>query len=416
MNFNRSKLFSFTTILIIAIMMTPTVISSDNVKNDLPIRLEGTLNGAEYIIRVPENWGGTLMVYAHGYTQPGSAPAAPGGISMEDYLLSKGYALAGSRYQTNGWAVKEGITDTLSLTNFFKAKVGTPDQVILWGFSMGSVIAFESAEKHSATYDGVISACAVGAGTPRTWDNAFTFALAYDVAFGWPKEWGTSDNVRDDLVFNSEVFPVLLKQISDSNNIGLFEFMRLVSGLPLDGFYSKQNMLFTDMFFLTQARGELESRAGGPIVENTGHVYSLSQAEMKYLTSLGLKVDQLLDKMNDRTDITAPKNARNYVKHYAEYTGNIKIPVLTMHTVDDGLVLVNQEYEYRATVEAAGKESLLKQVYTNAVGHCEFSPAQLLASILAMEYWLTSGRAPSDSFFLKEYGFLNSYEPSPMPY
>ncbi|KKK88974.1 hypothetical protein LCGC14_2737750, partial [marine sediment metagenome] len=285
----------------------------------IAINLEGTHNGADYIIRVPENWNDVLIVYAHGYTQPSSAEAAPGGVAMEEFLLSQGYALAGSRYQTDGWAVKEGLQDTTSLTTLFNGKVGKPDKVILWGFSMGSVIAFESAEKHSGIYDGIIAACAVGAGTVRTWDSAYTLALAYDVTFGWPAAWGSAENVRDDIVFNTEVAPVLFGQVTDLSNFGFFEFMRLVSGIPFGEFYSgPSNFLFTDMFFLTEARGELESRAGGPIVENVGHSYTLTDADKGYLAAFGIDPEPLLDTMNARTDVVAPKNARNYVKQYAE--------------------------------------------------------------------------------------------------
>ena len=32
-----------------------------------PLDLSGELNGAPYRIRVPANWNGTLLVFAHGY-------------------------------------------------------------------------------------------------------------------------------------------------------------------------------------------------------------------------------------------------------------------------------------------------------------------------------------------------------------
>ena len=32
-----------------------------------PLDLSGELHGAPYRIRVPENWNGTLLVFAHGY-------------------------------------------------------------------------------------------------------------------------------------------------------------------------------------------------------------------------------------------------------------------------------------------------------------------------------------------------------------
>ena len=40
----------------------------------LPAELSGTLNGSAYQIRVPANWNGTLLVFAHGtQLQPGAA-------------------------------------------------------------------------------------------------------------------------------------------------------------------------------------------------------------------------------------------------------------------------------------------------------------------------------------------------------
>src|SRR5215212_8557314 len=70
--------------------------------------LTGTLDGAPYKIRVPDNWNQTLLVYAHGYRDradhPGEtdnhqADAAPGGELAEAFLLAQGYAIAGSAYK-----------------------------------------------------------------------------------------------------------------------------------------------------------------------------------------------------------------------------------------------------------------------------------------------------------------------------
>jgi len=93
----------------------------------------GTLNNARYKIRVPENWNGELLVYAHGiyYLErwnPATqfdfsyADAAPGGKGMEDFLLGKGYALAGTTFRGTGFQVKEGTHDLVSLVGLFKPK------------------------------------------------------------------------------------------------------------------------------------------------------------------------------------------------------------------------------------------------------------------------------------------------------
>src|SRR5216684_8695692 len=74
----------------------------------------GTLaDGATYLIEVPANWNGTLFLYSHGYVIPGSPnPArdvAKGDLATRFFMLSSGYALAGSSYATTGWAIHEAI-------------------------------------------------------------------------------------------------------------------------------------------------------------------------------------------------------------------------------------------------------------------------------------------------------------------
>ena len=187
--------------------------------------LTGTLDGAPYKIRVPDKWNRTLLVYAHGYRDradhPGEtdnhqADAAPGGELGEAFLLAQGYAIAGSAYKNNGWAIEEGIDDTRALTRFFRDRFGKPERTILWGFLFGSLIAFHSIEKFPNLYDGAIPACGIGAGTPRAFDRSIDLSLAYDVTFRWPNAWGSIGDVRDDLDFETEVAPILIAQATHS--------------------------------------------------------------------------------------------------------------------------------------------------------------------------------------------------------
>ena len=92
----------------------------------------GALGGANYEIKFPTHWNGTLLVYAHGYKDkadhPGetdnfTATASPS-AALDPVLLAQGYALAGSAYSDNGWSVKEGIHDTRLLASYFSARFG----------------------------------------------------------------------------------------------------------------------------------------------------------------------------------------------------------------------------------------------------------------------------------------------------
>src|SRR5688572_18556457 len=101
-----------------------------------PLELSGELHGAPYRIRVPENWNGTLLVFAHGYRDkadhPGeidnrNADIAPN-AALEAPLLAQGFALAGTAFKDNGWAIGDAILDAKDLAVFFRGEVAKPER------------------------------------------------------------------------------------------------------------------------------------------------------------------------------------------------------------------------------------------------------------------------------------------------
>jgi pimeloyl-ACP methyl ester carboxylesterase len=388
----------------------------------------GALDGVPYKIRVPGNWNGELLLYAHGYGyierwdpavqfDYSYADAAPGGALMEDALLSQGYALAGTVFSGTGWQVKEGTRELISLARLFNELVEKPRRTILIGYSMGSLIALKSAED-VPLYDGIVAGCTIGAGTSKSMDLVGDLSLAYSTLFGWPEAWGTWYDVRNDINFNRDVLPVLFAQAMEPSNIPKFEFMRVITGTPLEGFYSNPGWLFLGMFMATEARAELEARAKGPIVQNKNHVYTLDDAEKAYLLSIGFSAGQLeslLAAMNAQTTVTAAFAQRMYLAQYFDPRGDLQRPVISLHADRDGLVAAYQETVLRQTVRAAGKERKLLQVFTSAAGHCTFTPAQLLKTIKAMDFWLDTGIRPGPEFFPATDGFLQGYAPPAWP-
>lgn len=387
--------------------------------------LEGEIDGANYRIRVPDGWDGqTLVVYAHGYRdkadQPGqtdnrAAEAAPGGTAGEDAFLAAGYAIAGSSYKDNGWAVQEGIADTRALVQFFNQEVGTAQQTILLGGSMGGLIALASGQRYPDLYDGVVALCAPAAGAPMSWDTALAFALAYDVAFGWPESWGSVADVRDNISFQGDVAGTLFAQTLNAANRGKFEFIRLVTGNTPEDYMSGNNWLFVNMFYTTEARAELERRAGGAPTQNLDHIYRLSAADKQYLATLNVDAADLLGKMNDRSTTAANPTARAYLQANASLTGELPLPILTAHTSDDGLVPVNHQAVYRDQVAAAGAANNLFQVYTDSVGHCSFTAAQVELVLAELLGWVVSGERPLTTPFTPALGFLPTFTPPGWP-
>ncbi len=402
--------------MLAATTMTATVAEAKP-GDDGAVEETGELGGAPYEIRVPEEWNGTLLVYAHGYRDAADHPGEVDDRSadafiddaVEDEMLAAGYALAGSAYASNGWAVADGIADTRQLVNHFRARVGKPERVILVGFSMGSLVAFESIERYTGVYDGAIPACAVGAGAPRAFDGTMAIAAAYDAVFGWPAAWGTPGDVVDDLDFETDVLPVLIPQLTAPGGAAGFEFIRRVTGVP-----EGPEWPFSIWFFTTEGRAELERRAGGPVVQNLDHTYDLSAEDRADLEALGVdaaEVDAWLADM-DASRFDAPSRSRHYLERFADYTGRLRRPVLTLHTQVDALVAPAHIARYQQTVAEAGRTALLAEAWTSGIGHCNFTTEQLLAAVTAMEQWIITGTKPAA--FPEDLGFIE-FDPPDWP-
>jgi pimeloyl-ACP methyl ester carboxylesterase len=398
----------------------------------LPADLQGELNGVPYRIRVPENWNGTLLVYAYGYAEAFMPPPlAPPSVNVET-LLAKGLALAGihaagavpipGAATDAGWNFKERMQNTVALTAAFHGLVGRPRRTIMWGQSMGGLVTLALIEKFPGLYDGAVPLCAPGAGTPRMFDQKLDITLAYAVAFGWNDAWGTPGNLRDDLNFMTEVYPHVLQQLIPEKK-GLWEFLRLVNRIPADSsFYGPVNYRAITLWLSIAIRPDMEQRAGGPVAQNIGRVYTLSDADKSYLLNqFGLDAEPQLAAMNAQTIYASDRNARRYAEHYYNPSGRIKRPVLTLHTTGDAAVIPNNESAYRTTVKQHGNRKLLMQQFSTGNGvvntHCTFTPAQILAGIDGMMYWLDTGKRPDPAvFFPPALGFDPNFVPPPWPW
>ena len=258
---------------------------------------------------------------------------------------------------------------------------------------------------------------------PRRQDRFLDFTLAYAVAFGWPEEaWGTVEDLRPGLNFQTEVYPKVNWPTPDGSNRGGWEFIRLVNRLASDAFWKPDPAqrgyqgLLMNLLQGTQGRQNAEMWATGPVAQNLDHRYSLTADEKAYLAGLGIKADDLLAKMNTRANIAADPRARDYLHRFGDPRGVLRRPVLTLHNTLDGLSEVANESAYRQTVEAAGYLENLAQVYVSGVGHCAVTTQQLLAALGAMEGWLDTGARPNASAFPEALGFDNAFVPPPWPY
>ena len=150
--------------------------------------------------------------------------------------------------------------------------------------------------------------------------------------------------------------------------------------------------------FIFDFRADLEAKAGGNPSWNTGVNYfadlsrSADLAEVKALyQAAGLNLNQDLRTLNNATRISANPSAVTYLARNISYNGEISVPVLTIHTIGDGLVVPENEQAYRAVVDRDGHGNLLRQLFVARAGHCAFTPAEEITAISALLNRLATG-------------------------
>jgi pimeloyl-ACP methyl ester carboxylesterase len=360
---------------------------------------------ASYIISVPSNWNGTLVLYSHGYVFPGQPnPARDAGDPLtEAALLNQGYALAGSAYSTTGWALQQAFQDQIALLDFFYATCGQPLRTIAWGHSLGGMITAGLVQLNPDRFNGALPMCGVLAGGVGTWNQALDSAFAFDVLLAGntlPIVHLTNpaaDFNQAELTLGSAQNRARIALIAAFNDIpGWFES---ASPEPASKDYTtqEQNQYLweskVDFLFAFFAR------AGGNPSWNTGVNYRVQlehSADSTEVASLykqaGLSLDQDLKTLNAATRISADPGAESYLSQYITFDGNLNIPVLTMHTTGDGLVVNEDEQAYASVVRFAGDNSLLRQVFVQRAGHCAFTPAETLTAFQTLINRLDSGR------------------------
>src|SRR4030095_13983071 len=145
----RSKLFMFLLLSLLTLCVGSAGIAASQSRTLTstsvgPLDLSGEIDGAPYRIRVPEVWNGTLLIYVHGYRDKADHPGeidnrepelAPNSALVAP-LLAQGYALAGSAFKDNGWAVEEAMEDVKNLAVYFRENVGQPQRTILGAASV----------------------------------------------------------------------------------------------------------------------------------------------------------------------------------------------------------------------------------------------------------------------------------------
>jgi pimeloyl-ACP methyl ester carboxylesterase len=379
--------------------------------------LTGLLHGASYLIQVPASWNGVLLLYSHG---GGALTPNPSAENTTDpvtgtYLLGHGYALAGSSFRSSGWFVEDALADDLALLSEFRRLVGRPKRTIAWGVSLGSMVTLGLAERSPDQIDGALAMCGVVADAVPFWNQNLDAAFAFKVLLAGNDPQIEITGSSPSVAAGASARSLLETASTTPSGRARTALVAALREIPIEGFLGAAGPLgspaalpsglsredlragsvadlvagaMADYFVNHPA---LELRAGGDPSSNLGIDYgqllaaSPDYAELRSLyAAAGLSLDDDVARLNRAPRITADQPAVAYVSHFLSFTGALRIPAMTLHTIVDESTPVELEDEYRFQVSAAGKSGYLRQLFVNRAGHCNFTTAEIAVGLQAL--------------------------------
>ncbi|MEN8239131.1 MAG: phthalyl amidase [Actinomycetota bacterium] len=366
----------------------------------------GVHSGAGYRIEVPDNWNGDLVMWAHGFAGTGLELEVDN-HPLRELLIPLGYAWAASSYSRNDYDVATGVQDTHALAQRFNGIVDKPDRTFITGASMGGHITAVSIEQYPKAYDGALPVCGV-LGDFELFDYFLDFNVAaQELGTGTstypvdpPQYIGvTVPTIKSNLEAVPGGWPVVLNP--DGQNLKSLTELRSGGDRPnFDEAWFFWNTFpeFASgpgnfLFDLGTTDGSLP-RAPGSAVENTDVVYqfdidpALTPAEEAFNSSV--------------VRIAADPQARNPegLAQVPVITGDIEVPVLTLHNLGDLFVPVHNEIVYASEVAANGASDLLVQRAIRGVSHCGFTPEEFSTAFLDLVTWVDTGIKPDGDDWL----------------
>ncbi|WP_107091448.1 alpha/beta hydrolase family protein [Streptomyces sp. MMG1533] len=386
--------------------------------------LEGQLpSGAAYLMDVPADWNGTVLLYSHGYRAAGwpnpaqNAPDSDTGGGTTARLLAEGYALIGSSYATTGWAVTDAVPDQLATLDLFTQKFGPARRTLAWGTSYGGFVTTTLAERHADRLDGSLSMCGLVQGGVANWNNTLDPVFALKSLLAPDADiplTGFADQSSAVAASNALTAKVAAAQQTPAGRarIALAAALHNIPGhndpaqtepgpTDWDAQQVNQYAAVTGLLRLPAFswRQEAETRAGGNPSWNTGVDYTamLGRSPLyKEVTELykeaGVSLREDLSTLDQAPRVSADPAAVRWMRDTSAFTGRLTDPQLNIHTTGDALIPVQAENAYRRAATAAGADPLLRQGYVDGPGHCAFTPGEMLGALHTLEHRLDTGR------------------------
>ena len=373
----------------------------------------GITDGSAWRVEVPKHWNHDLVLWAHGFRGTGTTvwvDSSP----LRQFLVQRGFAWAASSYQTNGYDVGHGVTDSHALIALFRSAVGrAPLTLYMTGASMGGHITAVEIEHYRHTFAGAMPICGVLGDTklfdhfldanvtaaaltgtqiqfPPTAAEGQAYAPTYDqqVLSELPQLGSGFNSANVQFTELGRTWEAAVEQRSGGTRPGFdsaFAFWNAFGFAPLT------NIPFLFGLYPGLSGGTI-GIASGNVTSNLHTVYqlddkrSLSPAERR----LNREVLRVAATAGPTTDLSGIPGV----------FGDPRIPVLSMHDIGDLFVPFSMEQTYARRAMHHHQSRLFVSRAIRGNNHCGFTAAELTRGFDDLVAWVRGGHRPAGDAIL----------------
>jgi hypothetical protein len=223
-------------------------------------------------------------------------------------------------------------------------------------------------EKHPEIYAGGLAMCGPLSGMPAQAKYLLDFRVVFDVFFPTVFDFGAVEIPPDEWLYGWPSHLVNIPFALQSNQ-GATQQLFSVTGAPVDPFdpttYAETTL--SVLYYNIWGTNDMLATAGGIPYGNLDTVYT------------GSFNDPLLNAVVERID--SDGRARAFVRRAYEPTGDLVVPLFTLHNTLDPVVPYWHEIDYGARAAPSG---LFVPFTVQGYGHCVFPPEEILGAFAAL--------------------------------
>jgi pimeloyl-ACP methyl ester carboxylesterase len=339
--------------------------------------------GAHYVISVPEKWNGDLVLYAHGYTAPifpvgippGEEPLVEG---LRTIALQGGFAFGYSSYSQTGLGLQDAAQRTAQLSSLFGSLVGTPRRTFLIGASFGGLVSLKLVEKYPERYAGLLTLCGLVGGVRAEIDYVSHVRVLFDCFYPGVLR-GSLYELPADFDIGQDIVGPVSAAIAANPQPAIAMTQIIQTPIPYTG--SGEDLVKSIVQSIVQAlilqavelQDLLDRTHGQGFFDNAQTVYT-GTLPPGLLADLNACVARYSD----------GPFARHFLDKYYEPTGDLRVPLVSLHTALDPVVPLFHETIYRSLAEAQGQAANLHQTTVDRYGHLAFTPEEIVGGFQQM--------------------------------